>query len=454
MGMGRHLLRRKALAGCIFLVAGMLYAHPVPVRSFFLDQQKSSPPRTEAEPRRSITPVQGHAGIMAHSFPGQSDPLLLRYLREYGTAEGLAWIQRALDRARPYRDFIARAVYEAGLPPELEFLPVVESEYRVGAVSKSGAVGLWQFMLNSIGPHGLVVDEWEDQRRDFWASTEASLAKLRGNYEYLGDWLLALAAYNCGLGCTARAVRAAGTADYWELCKLGYLPPETVHYVPKFLAVAYYASFAGRHGLSADWEPPASWERVPLDTPVDMEILARAAGVPLEPLRQGNAELRYSVTPPRNAPHLLKIPADYAERVRAVLEQPDTRLVDVALHTVASGDTLYDLSRHYRIPVSMIQRYNPRTNPRTLRIGTRLVIPLVQQVGPYRRPTGTTVPFSGSYTVRSGDTLWAIARRYGVRVEDLAATNGLGVQSVLRIGTELKVPSAPAEEPDMRAYAR
>jgi len=345
-------------------------------------------------------------------------------------------------------------VHEAGLPPELEFLPIVESEYHVSAVSKSGAVGLWQFMLNSIGPYGLVVDEWEDQRRDFWASTEASLSKLKSNYEYLGDWLLALAAYNCGLGRTVRAMRAAGTADYWELSRLGYLPPETVHYVPKFLAVAYYASFAGRHGLPTDWVPPASWERVSLVTPVDIEILAKKAGAPIELLRQGNAELRYSVTPPRSTPHLLKVPGEYAERVRSVLAEPDTRLVDVALHTVASGDTLYDLSRHYRIPVSMIQRYNPETDPRALRIGTRLVIPLLQQVGPYRRATVTSGPFAGTYTVRSGDTLWAIARRHGVRVEELAATNGLGVQSVLSIGTVLKVPAAHAEEPDMRAYAQ
>jgi membrane-bound lytic murein transglycosylase D len=345
-------------------------------------------------------------------------------------------------------------VYDEGLPPELEFLPIVESEYRVGAVSKSGAVGLWQFMLNSIGPHGLMVDEWEDQRRDFWASTEASLAKLRGNYEYLGDWLLALAAYNCGLGCTARAVRAAGTRDYWELSRLGYLPAETVHYVPKFLAVAYYASFAGRHGLENDWAPPSSWDRVPLDTPVDLEVLAKTADIPLELLRQGNAELRYSVTPPRNRPHLLKVPTDYADRVRSVLARPGTRLVDVTLHTVGSGDTLYDLARHYRIPTSMIQRYNPQTNPRTLRIGARLVIPLLQQVGPYRRDPGASVPFSGTYTVQSGDTLWSIARRYGVRVEDLANANELGVQSVLRTGTVLKVPSARAEEPDMGAYAQ
>src|SRR5208337_4435733 len=110
------------------------------------------------------------------------------------------WLQAVLARSVRYRAVIAAVVTEKDLPRELRFLPAVESGFQALAVSPRGAVGLWQLMRNTASPYGLRMDQWVDERRDFMRSTEASLAKLEDNYVQFGDWCLALAAYNCGVG--------------------------------------------------------------------------------------------------------------------------------------------------------------------------------------------------------------------------------------------------------------
>lgn len=156
----------------------------------------------------------------------------------------------------PFLGFIRRRLEEKALPWELAFLPAVESAFRTRAVSPSAAVGLWQFMMNSIGPYDMAVDRWRDDRRDFWRATEGALEKLKYNYSVLGDWYLALAAYNCGLGRVTRTIESTGIKDYWELRTKGLLPRETRDYVPRFLAVAHLLGHPGRLRLPLSWEPP------------------------------------------------------------------------------------------------------------------------------------------------------------------------------------------------------
>jgi membrane-bound lytic murein transglycosylase D len=330
-----------------------------------------------------------------------------------------------------------------GAPRELLFLPVIESEFRSYATSTSGAKGMWQFMRNSIYPD-MRIDRWTDDRKDFWKATDSAIKKLLYNYDKLGDWLLALAAYNCGLGKMQRTIAAAGTRDFWALAEGGHLPAETVRYVPKFLAASALCSYPGRHGLPVSWEPPVEWIRVPVEKPVDIRILADRSGVPLEVLQNGNTELNYPVTPPDRPTYFLKVPAVYADVITRTLEDPEIRLMRFYVYTVEEGDTLYALSRHYGVSVDMILRYNLGVRPTRLQIGTHLVIPAFEEVSPYEG--SRTVEIAGGsghsrgYTVRRGDSLWSISRKFGISLEELAESNGLDVGGIIREGATLRVP--------------
>lgn len=381
----------------------------------------------------------GRAAGLSIPYPADNE-LVGRYITQYTSPDGLRWLQTVMRRAAPYRAFIENRIKERGLPPELVYLPVIESSYSSVAVSRSGAAGLWQFMTNSIAPFGIAVNDWVDERRDFWKATDGALRKLEENYAYFGDWALALAAYNAGLGAVKRAADASGLESYWELCDAGKLKRETIHYVPKFLAIASVLSRAGAWGVDLGWPEDPEWTRVTVPKPVDLDLLAQKSGVPLETLRVGNRELRYGITPP--ASYSLKVPAAWAKPVTETLNRRDLQLLRYYIHVVQYGDTLSALSRHYGVSVDFISRTNGGLDPRKLRIGSKLAIPALHEVGPYMREekSASELSFDGSYVVRKGDTLWSIALAFEVDPEVLAQANGLELSSILREGRTLKTP--------------
>lgn len=363
-----------------------------------------------------------------------------KFREAYLSPGGRKWLEAVAARSVPFASYVYERILWYGLPEELFHLPVIESEWSPRAVSRSGAVGLWQFMRNSIAGYDMRIDDWVDERRDFMKSTDAALRKLRTNYESLGSWEMALAAYNAGLGAVSRAAAAAGTRDYWELSARGLLPAEAVSYVPKFLAAVSVLGRAGRNGLSLQDSPPVSWERVELYRPVDLSLLSEASGLPLSVLRSGNPELRYDVTPPEGR-YALKVPAESAPAVREVLARPGFQAMRYYQHRVRSGDTLSALARHYEVTVPLILRLNPGVRAEAIRIGSTLLIPALKEKAPYAPPSPSeTLDFSGSYVVSKGDTLWSISLRYGIQPETLAERNGLDISSIIREGMTLKVP--------------
>lgn len=369
------------------------------------------------------------------------EPQFERFRAAYLSLGGKAWIEAVTERSRPYAAYIRDRIRHYGLPEELFFLPFIESEYLPKAVSKSGASGLWQFMRNSVDGYGIRIDDWVDERRDFMKSTDAALRKLRSNYERFGDWLIAIAAYNCGAGAMERAIKSSGGArDYWALREIGALPPETRTYIPKFLAVVSVAMHPGRHGLALSWKPSVDWVALSLDRPVDLAMLAASAGIPPETMKAGNPELRYGVTPP-GGKYALKVPAESEADVRRALSSKD-RLLNVYTHQVRSGDTVSAIARHYEVPVAMIERLNPGLVADRIRIGQTLVIPAFKEKAPYAptQAADETLSFGASYVVVKGDTLWSLSLRYGVQPELLAEENGMSLSSVLREGMTLKVP--------------
>jgi membrane-bound lytic murein transglycosylase D len=297
-------------------------------------------------------------------------------------------------------------------------------------------------MMNSIDPYDITVDAWRDDRRDFWRATDAALDKLEYNYAKTGDWLLALAAYNCGLNKVTRTVRSSGINDYWELSDKGLLPLETRKYIPKLAAVAYICESRGSAGIPLNWDPPFEWSRIPLERSVDIRRLAREADVPAEILLIAHGELNYGVTPPPRKSYYLKTPLQYREKIENVLAQ-ESELIAFKRYKVQSGDTLSEIAEWYKIPVSYIQEYNPAAQSRYLRIGQILLIPLIDETIPDRPgfpADNSSGGWSGEYTVQSGDSLWGIAMRHQTSPEEIAAGNSLPLDSTIRPGMRLIVP--------------
>ncbi len=424
----------------------------------------AAPARAEP-PRRAIppeavwgpegAPVRAHAGEADYGMPMPWGEASFEAFRaSYLSPGGREWLAAVLGRAAPYLPYVHERIRLYGLPEELAFLPVIESEYSAKAVSRSGAAGLWQFMRNSIAGYGMRVDDWVDERRDFMKSSDGALRKLADNYAVLGDWQLALAAYNAGLGALGRAVakaKAEGVEapDFWELRRRGLLRKETASYVPKFLAVASILRHPGRHGLPPSWSPGPAWETIEPGRQVDIALLAQKAGLRADALKSANAELRYSVTPPARD-YRLKVPAETAPALREVLADPAAPLVRYAVHTVRSGDTVSAISRRYGSPQSAILQANPGLRPDFIKLGQKLVVPLLGEPAPQaaagREEAEAAPDFSGTYAVAKGDTLWALSLRFEVQPELLAERNGLGLDSVLREGMTLRVP-IPRETP-------
>jgi membrane-bound lytic murein transglycosylase D len=409
--------------------------------------------RTKAMPDRSLVQKQHEAfwgNRESFTIPGLEHPLTQRFIRQYSSSGGLAWLKTAIERGAPYLGFIRREVEERGLPPELVYLPVIESAYLGTAVSRSGAAGLWQFMKNSIGPFDMKVTEWADERMDFWKSTFGALRKLEENYNHFQDWPLALAAYNAGFGAVNHIINQTGIRDYWILSEKKQFKNETILYVPKLLAVSYILTHQREFGLTPAWPEDPQWVRVPLDRSIDLELLAELAGIDEGLLKTGNRELRYSITPPGGT-YQLKVPAFAAAAVAAVLAQEEQQLIKYYYHVIRYGDTLSALAQHYRVSVDQILTSNPGTEPRTLQIGKRLRIPAVAKVDPYvegsaagqQRQTGAVreVPgFGGTHLVKRGETLWSIAVAYHVDPSALAEANGMELNDILREGRILKTP--------------
>jgi membrane-bound lytic murein transglycosylase D len=411
---------------------------------------KAEAVREDAEAPVSVRPLRRKAGgispvrALPHeprsgALSGYGEALTQRYIRQYSSPGGIAWLNAVIRRGEIYIPFIRGEIERRDLPPELLFLPVIESSYTPSAVSRSGARGLWQFMKNSMSPFDMKINDWMDERMDFWKSTEGGLRKLEENYRFFGDWALALAAYNTGLGGLRRVMERTGIRDYWVLSARKELRTETIHYVPKLLAVSHILSNPRRFGIDL-WPENQHWTRIPAGRMVDLNMLAAEAETDGELLRSGNRELLYNISPP-DGDYRIKVPARDAAALTAVLAKKETGLLKYYFHVIHSGDTLSALSRHYGVSVDLIQDANPGIRPRFLKPGQRIMIPAFRETGPYQRNRDAgDISFTGNYLVKKGETLWAIALAYNVDPEILADANGMDLNDTLREGRSLKVP--------------
>ncbi len=389
-----------------------------------------------------IVPAQEELSVPSSSFITPEmleNPLTQRYIAQYTSGSGVKYLNDVCKRAALYLPFIKDEIEKRKLPPELAYLPVIESGFLITARSKSGAAGLWQFMLNSISPFNIRVTDYIDERQDFIKSTKGALQKLEDNYRTLGNWELALAAYNAGLGAVSRTVRRTKIRDYWTLSARNELKQETVHYVPKFIAAVFVLNNAEQFGIEYIQEP-VEWTTIPLKRQVSLEILSQESGADMDILRRLNAELLYGITP-LDSGYLLKIPVSHTEQINDVLQREDLNLIRYHYHVVRYGDTLWSMSRHYGAALHVIEQHNPGIGSRYLKLGETVIIPAFNDVPPLiSEPARSVYTFDGQHIVVKGDTLWSLSIRYGVDPQSLAEANGMGLNSILREGRTLKVP--------------
>ncbi len=364
----------------------------------------------------------------------------------------------AYRRSGKYRPAIVKALKEAGLPEELSWLPLIESGFKVNALSRARALGLWQFIASTGYKYGLNRGHWVDERMDPEKSTEAAIAYLKELHQIFGDWDTVLAAYNCGEGRVLRCIKTQRINyldHFWDL--YGKLPAETAFYVPKFLAVLHVLNDPKAHGFTL---PPVDkeieTEAVTMNKQVTLKTMSQYIGVSYEVLSELNPALRRNSTPPR--PYTFRVPIGKGSVLLAELDKiPEWHppVPAYATHRVKKGETLSVIARKYRTSVRAIMAENRLKSRSYIKTGWQLKIPTRVRYAsagetPAQHPSskGADKPPKKQpltkYVVRKGDSLWKIANRFDTTTKEIQSLNGLR-NSRLSIGQVLVISKPSAE---------
>jgi len=383
---------------------------------------------------------------ITYDFPVVITPQVEFYLDFFQNRQR-ATFRRWLARSGRYLPLIRQELRAAGLPLDLAYLPMIESGYTLTAYSKARAVGLWQFIRPTARHFGLTVNEYLDERRDPVKSTKAAIRYLSELYEQFGSWHLAVAAYNAGEGKILKAIKRYRTKDFWQIAEKRYLRLETKRYVPKLIAAIIIARSPEKYGFAdISYQPPLAYDTVgvPRWTPLAAVAAAIGRGVGTDDLRRLNPQLVKGVSPAVNG-YKIKVPAGTAElaarnlpRVHAVVT---TRY---KTHIIRQGDTIGKICRRYRInKTTLLKANNLRAAKllpgRRLRIpyrSTRYVLLTDEEFANRRRLAEEAGNFI-LHTIRKGESLSGIARRYGVTTRQIAAWNGLENMNRIRAGQQL-----------------
>lgn len=373
-----------------------------------------------------------------------------------------------LERKGRYEELIRERLRERGMPEDLIYLALIESGFSPRAYSRARAVGIWQFIAGTGRRYGLEISEFVDERRDPLRSTEAALDYLQDLYAQFGSWYLAAAAYNTGENRVQRLLRqraggASGNDSLFWTIESG-LPRETRNYVPLLIAATILGKYPDRFGFE-DVIPqdPEQFEIVTVPDATELAVIAKAAGVDKSEIEMLNPQFLLGMTPPGRATRV-RVPYGHGEQFAiAYAEIPPEERVTTRFHIVRRGETLSHIARRYGSSVRTIQLANNIRDPSRISIGQRLTIPLHPSVARSASTRSTTASAAASsatqssrsaepaatggtttYQVRKGDSLWSIARRHGVTVQQLRAWNNLGNRSTIRPGQRLTIRATGA----------
>ncbi|HIR34349.1 MAG TPA: LysM peptidoglycan-binding domain-containing protein [Candidatus Coprenecus merdigallinarum] len=374
-------------------------------------------------------------------------------------------MERILGLSTYYLPIFEEIFDKYDLPLELTAMAVIESALNAKAVSRARAKGMWQFMYSTAKRYGLTINSYVDERFDPVASADAAARYLRDSYLIFEDWNLAIASYNCGAGNVNKAIRrAGGSKEFWEVYP--YLPRETRGYVPSFFAALYAMKYYKEHNLTPDYIPmPPHTDTLRINKMLHFEQIAHFTGASIEELRTHNPQFLHDIIPGTEREYILQLPYQYTnsfidhedeiyawkdsvyfspaamKKIQQGVSSGSTRIV----HRVKSGETLSHIALRYGVSVKNIQRWNGIGT--RIRVGQRLAI-YTNGSGPASSSSGGSVKTTESggyviYTVRSGDNLWDISRKFsGVSVNDLMKLNNLTKNSKIYPGKKLRIKKA------------
>lgn len=367
----------------IFAVADVPMENPKIEKSAKVKQKpaakKSKQKKESGNPKKTENPELALFKIVKENSEREE---VVFWKQEFLKERRFKFLKKAAEDYPEYRIFVRAAVRERGLPAELEYLPVIESGYNTRAKSRAGAIGMWQFMSNSVRPY-LKLNEYVDERLDPWKSTAAGLSKLEYNYKVFGDWLLAIAAYNCGNGKMKAAIKKAGEGkDFWELAKDGFLPKQTADYIPELIAVAEICLEPEKFGVEISYYKnefealqgeEENYDFVKVEKPYMLSAIAKEIELEESVLKSLNPSYTKGFTPPF-AESVLRLPKGMEQTFSAALKNIK-ELEFPFKYKVVKGDSLWSISRRYGVSINLICETNGIKENAILKINQILYIP-------------------------------------------------------------------------------
>lgn len=379
----------------------------------------------------------------------------VNYFINYFQTRARSTYARWLTRSTRYLPMMKDILRKEGLPDELVYVAMIESGFHLHARSIANAVGPWQFMSATGRRYSLRIDQWVDERKDPVKATMAAALYLKDLYSmFNNDWYLAAAGYNAGENKIFRAISKYETDDFWELAKGSYLKRETKEYVPKLLAAAIIARDPAKYGFAETTAIPAvEFDTVTVSGRTDLELVARLTGTTYQTIKELNPALRHWCTPPNYPEYELKIPKGttdlFQQGIAAIPEEQ--RFSEKKLYSrykAGRRDTLKTVAKRFGITAGELADLNS-IGRKTRIAGRTLVVPARQTVHFARegsrkpvvatRHTPSEPPAVKYYTIRKGDTLYALARRFKVSTRLLTAWNNLKSTVTLMPGKRLIV---------------
>jgi len=372
----------------------------------------------------------------------------VEYFLYYFQTNGKESFSRWLSRSSRYLPMMKEILKREGMPEDLVYVAMIESGFQMHARSWADAVGPWQFISDTGRRYSLRIDQWVDERKDPVKATTAAALYLKELYGmFNGDWYLAAAGYNAGENKILRAISMYNTSDFWEISRGSYLKRETKEYVPKLLAAAIIAKDPARYGFSdIAYLPAIEFETVKIPSRTDLELVAKLSGTTYESIRELNPDLRHWCTPPNYPDYELKLPKGTKQQFELEYAKVpgDKRFTEKVLYTnyqARKKDSLKTVARRFGTSPAVLSELN-RLTKRSRIAGRTLVVPVRQTVdfsyeGRAAHASAKKGSFAKYYTVKKGDTLTALAKRFNVTTRLLSTWNNLKNKVALKPGRRI-----------------